>query len=382
MVKDKKRIPRSIEDQLSSLDDHLFILRSHLKNADIDDDGSIVRSSAHVKVLASTLRTLVADNPGLLFSLARELGVDDTMGIHLVGKFNPDLPLVRDMTFGYFALKRKGECDPKRPVQKQRLAKVLQSSDAFWVDGSSFTYHAVIREVAQQVGTSHEDREITLKLAKIRSVLLNGEPSYVQVIEGVADLVLELGEQVLREAERKGNYQRRKHSGNFGDATFLLTASGKLGHIFGRHYAGSFRSAISRASVNLYVTNTSLVFGFERDGTDVAMGATPFPEPWRTGDVIGFSAHLNSSAGCIEVCRNGELVERVGPKSFGWVFGEDFKLVGGEKLGQYFGNPSILCWDRHIKPKDLTRPLRFSPLGATTGDCLLKPVFPTQEEDE
>lgn len=377
----KDRIPRTLIDQVSSLDDHLFVLRDHLKIDDRDDDGNLIKSSAHVKVLAGTLRTLVCDRPGLLFSLAKKLGVDDRIGMHVAGRFDREHPLVKDMVFGFVSLRREGEGDPKLPPHQHRLSKVLKSTDAFWVGESSYTHEQVIRTVAQQIGTSHEDAKISPGLAKIRNTILNGEPSYVTVVEGVADLVLELGETVLLKAERDINYQRRKHSSNFGDMSIVLTASGRQRHLFGHHLIGSFRSAISRAAINLYVSNDGIVFGFERNGKGIFKGSAPFPIPWSENEVFAFSAFIRSSAGAIEIYTNDDLKVSIDSMAFGWVFGEDFKFVPYQSPDEILSAPCLMCWSRCLRRKDIANPLRFSPLGALTDDCVWQPVFQVDEDD-
>jgi hypothetical protein len=104
------RIPKTLEQKLSDLDAHLFLLREHWND--------LRENTSHLKVISAELRTLVcfsSDREGLLWRLADELGVDDNIFLHVPGKLKRDHPLAKGLHFAIVPIQRGVKATPGCP---------------------------------------------------------------------------------------------------------------------------------------------------------------------------------------------------------------------------------------------------------------------------
>jgi hypothetical protein len=84
----KHKIPKTLEQKLSDLDAHMFLLRENWRG--------LKENTRYLKTVSAELRALVcysSDREGLLWRLADELGIDDTISLHVPGKLKRDHPL-------------------------------------------------------------------------------------------------------------------------------------------------------------------------------------------------------------------------------------------------------------------------------------------------
>lgn len=81
----RHRIPKTVKQKLHELDDELYLLRRDL--LDLKED------LAHIRSLATRLRNLACESSGtegLLWRLAKELGVSDEIELIAFGSVNRD----------------------------------------------------------------------------------------------------------------------------------------------------------------------------------------------------------------------------------------------------------------------------------------------------
>jgi hypothetical protein len=157
-----ERIARDLPERLSALDDHQYLLRQHLHG--------IGEDKAHVKVLASELRTLVcrsSGTEGLLWRLADTLSVSDEIELFCGGSVKRDHPIVAGMVLGTVPLHRAEDCPPNAPPPEvHRLRDVIKEDEAIYVPeikhriltgappntkGQIFTHELLIKAIAEQM---------------------------------------------------------------------------------------------------------------------------------------------------------------------------------------------------------------------------------------
>ena len=211
------RIPKTLERKLADLDAHLFLLRTHL-------DG-LQQSHSHLKAIAAELRTLVclsSGTEGLLHRLVAELGVDDSVQLHVPGNFDLEHPLVKDMEFGYASLWRAGQGPVEITPDRYSLRILIKEIDAVLAKGKPLTHEYLIKAVAQQIGTAHEGDEVEPALVQLDGILLNGIGPVTEILSIDSELALEVGERVLETAERKGIHSRQVHDHDYGNVSIVI----------------------------------------------------------------------------------------------------------------------------------------------------------------
>lgn len=211
------RIPKTLERKLTDLDAHLFLLRMHL-------DG-LQHSHSHLKAIAAELRTLVclsSGTEGLLHRLVAELGVDDSVQLHVPGNFDLEHPLVKDIEFAYAPLWRAGQGPVEITPDKYSLRTLIKEIDAVLAKGKPLTHEYLIKAVAQQIGTAHEGDEVEPALVQLEGILFNGTGPVTEILSIDSELALEIGERVLEAAERKGIHCRQVHDNDYGNVSIVV----------------------------------------------------------------------------------------------------------------------------------------------------------------
>jgi hypothetical protein len=101
----KIRVRKTVLQQLTDLEAHLFLLREHRHNLAKDLD--------YIKAIAAELRVLVclsSGTEGLLWRLLERYHVSDQVELHVAGSVDRDHPLARGLMFWFSIL-----ADPTRP---------------------------------------------------------------------------------------------------------------------------------------------------------------------------------------------------------------------------------------------------------------------------
>lgn len=202
---DQSRIKKTLAHKLSDFDEHLFLLRESLNR--------INEREAHLKILAAELRVLVclsSGTEGLLWRLIDEFGLSDEVYVHYLGRVNTGHPMARGLVLALIPpILRGGEGDPEIPPSHQSLKRMLKEGDAVFVMGKGLSHEYLIKAIAQQMGSAHEDEGLEPALDELQHIFVNGLNPYIPTLKADADLILELGERVLDEAEKRGLYTRK-----------------------------------------------------------------------------------------------------------------------------------------------------------------------------
>ena len=149
----RKRVAKTLNRKLADLDDHLYLLQDALSRL-------VVGELAHLKTLAVELRVLVCSSSGtegLLWCVGEEVGTHDAVHVHLVGPVNHDHPLAKGLGFLLIQVVRAGHGDPRITPGHCSLKAVIKETHAVFVSGCSYTHEHLIKAVAEQIGSAHED---------------------------------------------------------------------------------------------------------------------------------------------------------------------------------------------------------------------------------
>lgn len=199
-----RHVARSFEDKIDALDDHLYLLAINLQDHHAGE-------TAHLRVIAAELRTLVCESSrteGLIWRLADELRVSDLVGLDLPPPYPALDPSVE---FAYSPLIRS-ERHPT-PVLDHlvrgdySLRSVIKERPAVYPGPAPLTFDEVIKFVAQQIGTAHESEDIRVELPSLRRFFLASRGIHAKILCEVADLALEVGWRVLDEAVHARGYR-------------------------------------------------------------------------------------------------------------------------------------------------------------------------------
>src|SRR6185312_1604430 len=142
--------------------------------------------------------------------IIEELQMDDTVHVHLSGDLNREAPLARGMQFFFSPILRAGVGSPEWiPADYYSLKEIIKQSEALVVSGIGYTHEKLIRAVAEQIGSAHEDEGAEAHLVELNSTIVSNRPVLVSLLMADAELVLEVGERVLENAVQKVGLVRK-----------------------------------------------------------------------------------------------------------------------------------------------------------------------------
>lgn len=197
----KKTLARKLRD----LEDHLHFLNESLAKLVSGDE-------AYLKPLAAELRVLACKSSGtegLLWRVLDELKVNDAVHLQLAGNLDRDHPLTQNLQFLFAPVRRAGYGDPRLPPGQYSLKAIIKECEAAVVSGTGYTHEKLIRAVAEQMGSAHEDDGAAPHLIELIGTVVSDQPAIVTVLVSDSELVLEVGERALSAAAAKGDFVRR-----------------------------------------------------------------------------------------------------------------------------------------------------------------------------
>ena len=314
------RIPKSLDQKLHDLDDHLFIIREHLSSTD--------QSTSHLKVLSAVLRTLVclsSRTEGLLWRLVDELNVNDEIYLHVPGDLNQEHPLAQGLSFLIIPLKRGGKGDPKLPPKNYSLRELIKNRQALVAGGKPFTHEYLIKAIAQQMGVAHECDGLEQMLVDIKSIFINGEEPHIPILKTNAELTLEIGERVLNEAERKQNFKRKSHNHDYGNISIVSSL------IIKQQVTGCFPLFVLKSHMGLVeilaaATPSGIEFSLSKNGDLIDLMVAPYSDNLKISphSVIIFS--YCSRTGNARTIVDGKPSHLNQLKGMGWIHASDLRL--------------------------------------------------------
>lgn len=278
-----KRVSKTLAQKVLDLDAHLYLLRTHLEN--------LRDSASHLKAIATELRTLVCHSSGtegLLYRLIHELGVDDSINLHVPGDLDPNHPINEGLQFMTMQIYRGGQGPEYIPPHDHSFRGVIRQAQALVADGKPLTHEYLIKAVAQQMGSAHEDDGLEPALAQLSGIFINGVEPFVEVLVMDAKLTLEVGERVLIEAERRGILKRPFHGHNYGNVTigFLIAINQRLAIPL---QLCQFHAYGPSVTIKCTVTETGVEFLLAKKESTIVEMFAPYPDDVQMGGPMVFA---------------------------------------------------------------------------------------------
>lgn len=199
------KIPKTLHKKLRDLEDHLFLLYEALTKL-------VSGETAFFKSLAAELRVLVcfsSGTEGLLWRLIQELEIQDFVHVHLPGNLNRDHPLAKSVNFAFVPVLHAGFGDPRLPPALYSLRGIIKKNEALYISDRGITHESLIKAIAQQMGSAHEDEGVESHLVELSDVIVSNQQPFVQVLTSDASLVLEVGNRVMKQAQDSRGYLRK-----------------------------------------------------------------------------------------------------------------------------------------------------------------------------
>lgn len=319
-----KRVPKTLSNKLDDLDSHLFIVREHLSKLN--------ESTSHLKVLSAELRTLLcwsSGTEGLLWRLVDELNIDDKVFLHVPGDLIEDLPLAQGLQFLIVPIMRGEKGDPKLPPFHYSLKEVIKKRQALVAGGKPFKHEYLIKAVAQQMGTAHEDDGLEQMLVDLKSIFINGVEPYIPVLATDSELTLEIGERVLESAEKDLGYKRHHHKHEYGNIS-IVTSLRINQQVLGKIPLCTFRSHVSDHNIFICATPTGVEFLVKKHNLVVGTLVAEYSEPFSLGQHSVFVFSFCSRTKQARTIVDGVVSGLINFKDIGWLHASDFSLEENE----------------------------------------------------
>lgn len=357
MTRQSDRRPKSVDEKVRNLDAHLYLLRQHVHK--------VHESPSHLKVIAAELRTLACHSSGtdgLLWRLTKELGVSDVVALHLPGKLKRDHPLVRGLEFMIVPVFRAGKGDPRLAPGNYSLQAMIKDGEALVAVGKPLTHEYLIKAVAQQMGSAHEDEGIEPALSQLSDVFVNGIEPYVGVLATDAELVLEVGERVLEEAEKSLGFQRPVHGHDYGDVSIVVRLQRKQ-RLISRLFLFRLHSYVSAVSVVGMASPTCVVFQLSKRQGTVLEFIAPYPSSAELQQDVIAALSYSSSAG------EARVLSADGPGSrqscpLGWLHAAELQLEEvTDEHNDLLKVRFLLSFERLLPSRDVRDLLDIPPSG-------------------
>lgn len=199
------RFEKTLERNLNDLEEHLFFLRDEFAK-------TVGGDNAYSKKISSTLRTLICMSDrteGLLWRVAESIGADDTIEIQAFEGIDENNSIAQSLSFALVPFCRPGEGALPIDAQRLSLKKFIKTFSALYYEKKSYTHEALIKYIAQQMGSAHEAEGVDPFLIELSAISYSHKPALVNFLLTHAEFTLEVGEKVLKFAAAKAMFRRQ-----------------------------------------------------------------------------------------------------------------------------------------------------------------------------
>jgi len=370
------RIKKPLKQKLSDLDDHLFLLRynwHHLKEG-----------KAYLKALSAELRVLICFSmtEGLLWRLVDELEISDKVYLHVCGKLKKDHPFARSMRLALVPIKHGGLGHPQLPPAHYSLRELIKAHEAVFISGNGLTHEYLIKAIAQQMGSAHEDNGVETALSDLGQIFVNGVEPYIPVLSMDAELSLLVGERVLEEAERKVGFKRQSRSEDYGNLSICVRL-GLRQTIVGRIPLFTMRSYVSDVKVVCFAGPLSLVFEVMKGVGLVKEIYAQYPDDWEFNTDAVFVLSYCSAKRLAHTITNNTPQDDGIECDVGYLHANEIRLEELPKgYEEFVYRQFVLSYSRLLSPKDALEILDLPPnahgLWKYEDELQKKEVFPSE----
>ena len=313
-----KRISKSPLELMADLDDHLYLLRQDLVGLQRDD--------AHLKSLAAELRVLVClshRTEGLLWRMVDHVGASDAVDLQLAGNVDVNHPLTTGLSLAFVPIHRAGLGPPELPPASYSLKNVIKCCEAIFVTGKGITHEYLIKAIAQQIGSAHEDDAIEVPLATLKAMFINGTQPYIHILTLVSELALQVGERVITAAERKLHFKRKFRQPQDGNVSIVV----RMGYWTiptDKTMIVAFRSFIAEIELVFSLSGEQIAIDVLHRGTKKKIICLDHPASWQAKSDVVIVLSYSSRIKQIHAILNGKSQDDGIPCDIGWVHAEDF----------------------------------------------------------
>lgn len=354
-MNNQHRVPKTTEEKLADLDSHIFLLRQHLYHLD--------EGEAHLKALSAELRVLVclsSKTEGLLWRLVDEFKVSDEIYLHVAGSVNTEYPLARDLQFVLISIQRGGFGDPRLPPDYYSLREIIKKYEAVFISGKGLTHEYLIKAIAQQMGSAHEDDGLEPALVDMRQIFINGVEPYNQLLAIEAELTIQIAERVFDEAENKVRFHRKQHSRDYGNLSVTVRFRLKQ-KLIGKIRLFKMHSFINEVNIICDACPQSLLFTLKKKGNVVKEITIKYPDVLQYNADTAVLFSYCSYAKKFHIVINGKPQDDDGLDcNIGWFHAGDFwcEPIDGYKD---FVQGGILLHERLLSPRECLDVLELPP---------------------
>jgi len=343
----RNRIAKTLQDKLKDLDSHLYLLREHRQG--------LSENATHLKAIAAELRTLIcfsSETEGLLWRLADELGVDDPVYVHAVGKLQHDHLMTQGLQFYCIPIVRGGKGDPKLPPHNRSFRDLIRNSESLFAAGKPITYEYLIKAVSQQIGTAHEDDGLEPALVELRSIMLNGVEPFEPVLLTATEYTLEIGERVVVKAEEQHHFQRARHTHRYGNTSLALRLR-VVTQLGGRVPLAVFRSYVANVDINCSAGPAGVSFSILKSGRLISDIVAQYPTGWQPGAEVLFVLSYCSYKQQARTFSNDTSSDISSLDGVGWIHAGDLLLEHNNTDHiDLVEKKFVLCYERLLSADD------------------------------
>jgi len=357
-MQEPKRIPKTLTRKLSELDDHLFLLREHLYR--------VAEDEAHLKILATELRVLVClsnRTEGLVWRLTDELKVSDSVYLHVAGNVDTDHPHAQGLVYAFAPIQRGGLGDPSLPPNYYSFRTIIKEHEAVFVSGRGLTHEYLIKAIAQQMGSAHEDEGVEPSLVELGEIFVGGLRSYIPILTMDAELTLEIGEWVLERAEQELGFVRTERVDGYGDLTIVIR-QGLKGRLEAKVPLYKFHSYVSGVEIHCLVGAQAMIFDVRKRGESRKEIWAHYPPGWKLNTDAVFAFSYCSRAKQAHAVVNGKPQDEGVPCDVGWLDARELtREVATNDYEDLLTRGFVLLYGRLLPPRDSVEILGLPPDG-------------------
>lgn len=203
-----KLVPKTGEQLIAALEDHLFLLHQSLT-------GLRNGEHAYVRELAGKLRALVcisSNMEGLLWRIVESLDLDANVTLKKLtsSDLTEALPWFHHRISAFFNIRASSDDSDLNVDDKSvYLKEHFRLDEAVMISRQSMTYEDIIKQVSEKAGIAHEADGISKELAALNSMRSQNLQPYIYVLDYTAREVLKVGESVLSQLSARGYARRR-----------------------------------------------------------------------------------------------------------------------------------------------------------------------------
>ncbi|MFM2011910.1 MAG: hypothetical protein RLZZ396_694 [Planctomycetota bacterium] len=346
MARKSFRFAREINDLLQALDDHMVILRAAVLRS--------LEEPSFIKTVASELRVLVcysSGTEGLLWRICETMQISDLVDVVDPGEIDPDHPLSNGLELQFSPIRRNSEIEPGETVSLKEIIKTSRAIFVASIKSERITHENLIRLVSEQIGGAHEDEKVSPELEKLRSFLLNGRYLFNNVLLTDAELVLQVAERVIRNAEKTIHYKRRIISKESGDITIAVKTN-HHGYLLGNLNLFTISCEVNELVFSVTGSPAGLkirIFQYGSQVEELSIAVDEIPT------VVSFAISYSSRVGKIRVHDGCKEIVR-STCNLGWLDTGFFSEPKFESItGDFISIESVLLYQRLLSPAEIAQ---------------------------